>query len=110
MRDGDGELDAFKYQMVCLSPESVLFGHGRRAWYVAPPSPFNDGANFELLVLSPGRFLAVYAIKAVFVYILLNYDVQLENGTMERPSNIRFEITTLPDQKAKVMFRKRRDT
>ncbi|EKM83220.1 hypothetical protein AGABI1DRAFT_34230, partial [Agaricus bisporus var. burnettii JB137-S8] len=89
MRDGDGELDSIKYQMVCLSPESVLFGHGRHA--------------------CPGRFLAVYAIKAVFVYILLNYDVQMENGLLERPANVRFEISTLPDQNAKVMFRKRRE-
>jgi hypothetical protein len=56
---------------------------------------------------SPGRFFAVNEIKAMFAHILLNYDVQLENGSMERPANLKVEAATMPNVKAKVMFRKR---
>lgn len=57
---------------------------------------------------SPGRFFAVNEIKAMFAHILLNYDVQLPNGSMERPPNFTVEGTTVPSRRAKVMFRKRR--
>lgn len=35
MRDGDGELDGIKHQMVSLSTDHITFGHGRHAWSVA---------------------------------------------------------------------------
>jgi len=88
LRDGDGELDAIKHQMVSISPDQVVFGYGRHA--------------------CPGRFFAVNEIKAMFAHILLNYDVQLENGSMVRPANRHFAQSVIPDMKAKVMFRKRR--
>ncbi len=56
---------------------------------------------------SPGRFFAVNELKAVFAYIILNYDVQLEGGSLERPRNFGYEATIVPNPKAKVMFRKR---
>ena len=56
---------------------------------------------------SPGRFLAVNEIKAMFAHILLEYDVQFENGSLERPCNFYFESATIPNSKARVMFRKR---
>lgn len=89
MRDGDGELDSIKHQMVSLSLDHIVFGHGRHA--------------------CPGRFFAVNEIKAMFVHILLNYDVQLENGSMERPANTCVAATVMPNTKTKVMFRKRKD-
>jgi hypothetical protein len=45
----------------------------------------------------------------MFAHILMNYDVQLENGSMERPPNMFAEASIVPNQKAKMMFRKRRD-
>ncbi len=57
---------------------------------------------------SPGRFFAANEIKAIFAHILLNYDVQFENGSMDRPDNIYLGALTIPNTKAKVMFRKRR--
>jgi hypothetical protein len=49
MRNGDGELDSIKHQMVCLSPESVLFGHGKHAWYViASPSAASCSISTEV--------------------------------------------------------------
>ncbi|KAJ3556908.1 hypothetical protein NP233_g11870 [Leucocoprinus birnbaumii] len=89
MRDGDGELDGIKHQMVSLSLDHVVFGHGRHA--------------------CPGRFFAVNEIKAMFAHILLNYDIQLENGSMKRPENFCVEANIIPNTKAKVLFRKRRD-
>ncbi len=32
LREGDGELDSIKHQMVFISPEQVVFGYGRHAW------------------------------------------------------------------------------
>lgn len=61
-----------------------------------------------MLFRSPGRFFAVNEIKAMFAHILLNYDVQLENGSVDRPVNRYFGQNITPNMKAKVMFRRRR--
>lgn len=106
MRDGDGELDSIKHHLVVLSNDHIIFGHGRRAWYVVSSEP--AGNTFHTL-LSPGRFFAANGMKTIFTHILLNYDIQLENGSMERPPNTYFETSAVPNQQAKVMFRKRRD-
>lgn len=87
MRDGDGELDSIKHQMVSLDFDQIVFGHGRHA--------------------CPGRFFAVNEIKAMLAHILLEYDVQFENGSLERPPNAYFEAAIIPNPRAKVMFRKR---
>ncbi|EKM83196.1 hypothetical protein AGABI1DRAFT_125670 [Agaricus bisporus var. burnettii JB137-S8] len=73
--------------LVSLSSEYIVFGNGRHA--------------------CPGRFLAANTVKTVFTYIVLNYDVQLENGSLKRPPNIRFGTSIIPNQEAKLMFRKR---
>ncbi|KAJ3561249.1 hypothetical protein NP233_g10308 [Leucocoprinus birnbaumii] len=87
MREGDGELDSIKHHLVVLDNDHIIFGHGKRA--------------------CPGRFFAINGIKTLFTYILLNYDVRLENGSMERPPNIDFETSSIPNLGAKVMFKKR---
>ncbi|KAF9453726.1 cytochrome P450 [Macrolepiota fuliginosa MF-IS2] len=87
MREGDGELDGIKHQMVSLDLDHITFGHGRHA--------------------CPGRFFAVNEIKAMFAHVLLNYDVQLENGSMERPLNMYAGSSMMPNIQAKLMFRKR---
>lgn len=65
----------------------------------APPTT----ASFS----SPGRFLGVNNIKVMFIHILLNYDVQLEDGSLERPPNSYFAAATIPNQEVELMFRKR---
>ena len=35
LRSRDGELDSIKHQMVALSLDTIVFGHGRHAWCVA---------------------------------------------------------------------------
>ncbi|KAL9712299.1 hypothetical protein Ac2012v2_003533 [Leucoagaricus gongylophorus] len=89
MRNGNGQLDSINHQMVSLSMDHVVFGHGRHA--------------------CPGRFFAVNEIKAMFAHILLNYDVKLEDSSLQRPTNFHLEDAIIPDIKAKVMFRKRRN-
>ncbi|KAJ3557278.1 hypothetical protein NP233_g11786 [Leucocoprinus birnbaumii] len=88
MRQGDGDLDSIKHQLVGLEMDQIIFGHGRHA--------------------CPGRFLAINEIKTMFAHILMNYDVQLENGSKVRPPNMTAEASILPNQKAKLMFRKRK--
>ncbi|KAJ3566941.1 hypothetical protein NP233_g6679 [Leucocoprinus birnbaumii] len=87
MRDGDGELDSIKHQMVALNLDTIVFGHGRHA--------------------CPGRFFAVNELKAIFAYCILHYDVRLEGGSRERPKNLKYEANIAPNMKAKVMFRRR---
>lgn len=43
----------------------------------------------------------------MLAHILLEYDVQFENGSLERPPNAYFEAAIIPNPRAKVMFRKR---
>ncbi|KAF9008808.1 cytochrome P450 [Cyathus striatus] len=84
MRDG-GEGDNMKHQMVSLALDYIAFGHGRHA--------------------CPGRFFAVNELKAMLAYVLLHYDVKLP--TNNRPPDLWFEQSFIPNPKAKVMFRKR---
>lgn len=69
--------------------------------------PFFKYHLLNLRFFSPGRFFAVSAIKTAFAHILTNYDVQFENGSMERPPSTFFEIATTPNGEAKLLFRKR---
>ncbi|KXN87021.1 Ent-kaurene oxidase [Leucoagaricus sp. SymC.cos] len=86
-RDGDREHDSAKHQLVSLSPDLLTFGHGKHA--------------------CPGRFMAVTLIKLIIAHILLKYDIQLENGSMELPANICAGTTAIPSQDTMLMFRKR---
>jgi len=72
---------------VSTGPEYLPFGHGQHA--------------------CPGRFFAVTEVKMMLAYILLNYDVKLENEGV-RPPNVLIGDIVMPDTKAEVMFRKRR--
>ncbi|KAG6872887.1 hypothetical protein C0995_005592 [Termitomyces sp. Mi166 len=76
-----------KYQMVALSHDYIVFGHGRHA--------------------CPGRFFAVNELKALLVHTLLNYDVALENDG-PRPANSAFNTRISANSTASVMFRKKR--
>ncbi|EKM83194.1 hypothetical protein AGABI1DRAFT_104916 [Agaricus bisporus var. burnettii JB137-S8] len=87
MRDRDEGLDSMKHQMVSLDAEHIIFGYGRHA--------------------CPGRFFAVHEIKIMLAQIILEYDVQMENGSMDRPPSLSFESNDVPNPKAKMRFRKR---
>ena len=106
MRNGNGQLDSINHQMVSLTMDHVVFGHGHHTWWV---SHYVLQDQLSQTIRSPGRFFAVNEIKAMFAHILLNYDVKLEDSSLQRPTNFHLEDAIIPDIKAKVMFRKRRN-
>ena len=55
---------------------------------------------------SPGRFFAANELKAMLAYIVVNYDIKVD-GDGARPPNVYFANTVLPNQRGKIMFRKR---
>ncbi|KAG5720345.1 Ent-kaurene oxidase, partial [Termitomyces sp. T112] len=75
-----------KHQMVALTHEYIVFGHGKHA--------------------CPGRFFAVNELKALLAYTLLNYDVSFKDNS-PRPADRWFNLSLQPDPKVSVMFRKR---
>lgn len=101
----DAQVDPVKHQMVSLNNEQIIFGLGRHAWYV--PSLSETAHVIFPHPLSPGRFLAVNEIKTMLAHIVINYDVQLENGSLKRPPNFNFETSAVPNTKAIVSFRRR---
>ncbi|KAG6901631.1 hypothetical protein C0995_009799 [Termitomyces sp. Mi166 len=67
-----------KHQMVALTQEYIVFGHGKHA--------------------CPGRFFAVNELKALLAYTVLNYDVSFkDNGP--RPADRWFNLSVSPDPK-----------
>ncbi|GJJ15189.1 hypothetical protein Clacol_009465 [Clathrus columnatus] len=75
------------HQFVNTSPDYVPFGHGKHA--------------------CPGRFFAANELKAMMAYLVLNYDVKMENEGV-RPPNVAAALSCIPDVTAHVMFRRRR--
>jgi cytochrome P450 len=67
--------------------ESLNFGHGHQA--------------------CPGRFFAVYEIKAILIEILRNYDIRLKDG--KKPTTWSNELLVNPDFRAMIEI-KARDT
>lgn len=55
---------------------------------------------------SPGRFFAANELKAMMAYLIMNYDVKLEDEGM-RPENVFTTLSIAPNPAARVMFRKR---
>ncbi|KAJ3489331.1 hypothetical protein NLI96_g2202 [Meripilus lineatus] len=83
------EEEGLKHQLVATSNEYLFFGHGRHA--------------------CPGRFFAVNLMKCMMAHLVLNYDVKMEQeGVMPEPTTIEFGI--IPNPKAKVLFRRRRES
>ncbi|KAK7457858.1 hypothetical protein VKT23_010202 [Stygiomarasmius scandens] len=87
MRDSE-EGGSIKHQMITPNQDYVFFGTGRHA--------------------CPGRFFAVNELKTLFAHTLLTYDIQLEGESKVIPEPTAFVNALLPNQTAKVLFRKRR--
>ncbi|PBK59012.1 cytochrome P450 [Armillaria solidipes] len=77
--EGDGS----RHQMTTPSLDFIFFGHGRSA--------------------CPGRFFAVSELKVLMCYILMNYDVKID----EVPPCMWFSSEKFPNTNSKVSFRKR---
>lgn len=69
-------------------PASMAFGYGRHA--------------------CPGRFFASAEIKAIMVYLLMNYDFKFPKGKTERPQSLQVETQNLPNHEARLMFKRRK--
>lgn len=78
--------DSGKHSFASTNHSSMGFGYGKHA--------------------CPGRHFATNEIKAMMVYLLLNYDFKLPPGT-KRPQSLVIETQNLPDHHAKVLFRRR---
>ncbi|KAM6503737.1 Cytochrome P450 [Amanita muscaria] len=73
-----------KNELVSIGLDYILFGSGRHA--------------------CPGRFFVATEIKLILAYVLLNYDIEMEDG---HPRNWQFWIHSGPDMTAKIRFGKR---
>ncbi|KAI1138785.1 cytochrome P450 [Hypoxylon sp. FL0543] len=69
------------------SPEYCAFGHGRHA--------------------CPGRFFASSELKLMLAYIIMNYDIQIQE---KRPENFWFGINRIPPMKATIKVRRRKES
>ncbi|EIW87323.1 cytochrome P450 [Coniophora puteana RWD-64-598 SS2] len=88
MREEEGE--GVKHHFVSTNPEYLPFGHGRHA--------------------CPGRFFAANELKSMLAHIVTEYDIKLaDEAGGQRPANILFGGSVVPNQTAKVLFRKRVD-
>ena len=106
--DNDG---ARKNQYATTSNDYLPFGHGRHAWSVfisfIPRTPAAFSFIADICLLSPGRFFAVNELKCMMAYLLLNYDIKLEDGANSKPKDIEFTTFITSDPKACIMIRKR---
>ncbi len=61
----------------------------------------------------PGRFFAIYEIKALLIELLLQYDIRLKDdlegtgGEEKRPQNMANEVSNIPNPMAQLEIRKR---
>ncbi|CEJ91133.1 Putative Cytochrome p450 [[Torrubiella] hemipterigena] len=69
-------------------PGSMAFGYGRHA--------------------CPGRFFASAEIKAIMVYLLVNYDFKFPEDRPQRPPSLLFETQNLPNAGGRIMFKRRK--
>ena len=64
-------------------------------------------ADFDCCTLSPGRFFAANEMKCMLAHLVMEYDIQNETPG-QIPPPFQFNISTIPNGTAKVLFRKRR--
>ncbi|KAH7885960.1 cytochrome P450 [Phlebopus sp. FC_14] len=80
-----GEESREKHYLSSTSLCNLAFGLGNRA--------------------CPGRFFATTMMTAMMAYLVLHYDMKLENGV--RPPDEWFQMNCSPNRRAEVMFRRR---
>ncbi|EJD00067.1 cytochrome P450 [Fomitiporia mediterranea MF3/22] len=83
---GKSENEETTARVVSTSTEFLPFGHGRHA--------------------CPGRFFAANELKTMLAHLVLNYDMKLE-GDGTDPKQINFITASIPNPKARVLFKKR---
>ena len=96
-------------RVVSTSLDFLTFGHGRHAWYVRTYNFLPRSTPSHLIPLrSPGRFFAANELKTMLAYLVMNYDIRLESHDGKaKPLALHFASATIPDPKARVLFRRR---
>ncbi|KAI0320025.1 cytochrome P450 [Amylostereum chailletii] len=84
-REEDGE--AAKHQMISTGSNYIAFGHGRHA--------------------CPGRFFAANELKCMLAHVVVNYDVNFEDGVNGVPAKSKFDVASIPAN-VRLLFRKRK--
>ncbi|KAI9060477.1 cytochrome P450 [Trametes sanguinea] len=83
----ESEKETARQQFVNTAAECVSFGRGKHA--------------------CPGRFFASMELKVILAYLLIHYDMKLENEEGGRPADLRLGHSILPSRDAIVLFKKR---
>ena len=93
------------HQYVAISTQFLTFGYGKHAWYVYLRNTAHSVIeNYN----SPGRFFAATELKAMLCFVVMNYDIQLADGSKERPVNFYAPgAAVTPNTSAEVMIRRR---
>ena len=108
VREKEKDGSAVKHQYVTTSAAYVPFGHGKHAWCV-PLSIIAHVMTHRFALSSPGRFFAASNLKSILAWVILNYDVKLENEGV-RPENFYTALSIQPNPDAQVLFKKRKST
>ncbi|KAJ3562950.1 hypothetical protein NP233_g9256 [Leucocoprinus birnbaumii] len=84
------------------NPDSKEEEHSKYGFSAATPNWLFWGVGRHAC---PGRFFAAHEIKVLLAYILLNHDIALVDD--KRPENGWITLFSIPDTKARVLFRRR---
>ncbi|KAF5366226.1 hypothetical protein D9758_005803 [Tetrapyrgos nigripes] len=76
-----------KHSFTALSNDYIVFGIGKHA--------------------CPGRFFAALKVKVILAELVLNYDLSFPPGASHHPKPFAFNIFTVPNPGAKLVFTKR---
>ncbi|KAJ7042979.1 cytochrome P450 [Mycena alexandri] len=88
LRTGDNAVRDIQQSFTNLSNDYIVFGLGKHG--------------------CPGRFFAALKIKVILSELLLNYDVAFPKGASHSPKPFAFNIFTVPNPTAKLVFTKRK--
>ncbi|KAG6909195.1 hypothetical protein DXG01_001709 [Tephrocybe rancida] len=94
--------DAIRHQFVHTTPDYVTFGHGRHSC----PAPYSTSDA----ICETGRFFAANELKVALAHIVLFYDLKLGDECKGvKPANSWLSIALIPDKRAHIWFRKRKE-
>ncbi|KAJ7648219.1 cytochrome P450, partial [Mycena polygramma] len=88
LRTGESGSSDIRQAFTTLSNDYIVFGVGTHA--------------------CPGRFFAALKIKVILCEILMNYDVSFPVGHSTRPKPFAFNVFTMPNMTARLVFTKRK--
>ncbi|KAJ6468009.1 cytochrome P450 [Mycena vitilis] len=88
LRTGESGSSDIRQAFTTLSNDYIVFGVGTHA--------------------CPGRFFAALKIKVILCEILMNYDVSFPVGDSTQPKPFAFNVFTMPNMTARLVFTKRK--